>query len=1078
MGAYNGFYGESEVELSYDDEGKRQSFHAMSAKDAYVLCMRKKGKVDLFYMEQISGINTDQLIEELSGIVIFPDPEVYEATNSYEKCFVSRQQYLRGNLIRKLEIARLINEKIGLFDATVTLLEENIPDQVDPEDIHVNLGSTWIPVRYISSFVQELLGLAGAPRVEYNEYLGKWTIQTLFEPAFMMNHTQYGTIRMSAIQIIKYILNAKPVKVFDQVSKRDGKYGYDNVLNENETLAAQQKEKLIIEKWQAYLRENREIWQHLQELYMESYGYAMCRYDGSFLDLPGLNPDIKPYEHQKNAIARVMLSSNTLLAHEVGAGKTLEFSCGVHELIRIGQGSKAMIVVPNNTFEAAVNAYKNAYPQDEILAVYPKKDFTPRVRRKTLEKIASDEYHVIFMAYSSFDMLTMSSEYLLDKREEKIAECRAQIDLVKASATRCALEAELKRQKKAYNKYREELKDTMTSCFDKLGIDILVVDEAHNYKNITLDYSADNIVGVHNKGSRKADNLLQKVEYIQGIDGHVIFATGTPITNSLADLYVLQRYLQPNELKLCNIYHFNDWINTFCSQTHTFEIDVDSKNFRFTTRFSMFHNLPELMSLFSDVCDYYQIENSELGLPEFDGYTDVVVKKLFEQKEFIDWLAERTEKIRAREVSRSEDNLLLITVEGRKCALEIRLVLPETDVTGRETKVGVCADNVTRVYNEYPGTTQIVYCDISTPKDGFNIYDELKKELIYRGVPADEIMFIHEAKTEAQRSKIEKLFNAGKIRVLIGSTMKLGTGCNVQERLLAVHHLDVPWRPADMVQREGRIIRQGNTNEKVYVFRYVTEGSFDAYTWQILENKQRFIAQFLSGSLSGVHRDESDCADTVLSRAEIKALAIGNPLIKERVEVSNELEHARINQKQKRKELVRLKDLINSYPAQIEKRKIMIRNARYDHTNYKARKQVVTMEERISFGEELLYALAKNTMRDKDRRFCHYQGFAVILPRRMKPEKPYVILQRQNSNRYTVKMDGDKALGCSKRLDYFLEHLGDTVAFHENKLREMQLELKNAKESYAKGNEFNMEVESLVRKLSMIDKKLEKGESS
>lgn len=1079
-----GFYGEDyygeEEELDLYADSSETAIIAnpnMSADDAFVYCMNEKGYVDLNYMAAISGRDMDYLIEELNGKAICPDPAVFDATLNYEGCFTTVQQYLKGNLISKYETVRHINDKYGIFDETEELLRKALPEAVDPEEIHMNLGASWIPEKYVASFIGFILDTIAPPRVEYNEYMGKWITEQTTTPNYVKNNYEYGTLRMPAMRIITNALNAKPVKVYDQVPRTDGRDGYDNVLNKQETLAAQQKLKLILDRWADYVHGNPSLERSLQEIYMDSYGYNLCRYDGSFLRLPGLNPTVKPYKHQRDAIARVVLNHNTLLAHEVGSGKTLEYMCGVHELIRMGLGHKALIVLPNTTFDSAVNTYKELYENDNILAIYPKKHFTPAERVGALAKMKRDEYQVIFMAYSSFDMLTLSPEYSFKKKEKQLRECKYQMDAAKQYSTKRALESEMKKLQKAINKYKEEFNYSETACFDELGVDILVVDEAHNYKNITLDNKTDSIVGVHNTGSKKADNMLEKVEYIQDINGYVIFATGTPITNSMADLYVLQRYLQPGELKLCSIYHFNDWINTFASQTHSFEIDVDSKNYRYTTRFSKFHNLPEIMSIFSDVCDFYQIGNGELGLPDFEGYTDILVDKSEDQKIYIDDIAERTENIRAHKVSRKDDNLLLITVDGRKCALDIRLVNPEAEVCSDETKVSVCAHQMAKLYSENLGTTQIAFSDISTPKEGFNIYDELKKELVKLGIPAYEIKFIHEAKTESQRNKLEKAFNEGKIRILIGSTMKLGTGSNVQEKLIAVHHLDVPWRPADMVQREGRIIRQGNTNKKVYVYRYCTEASFDAYTWQILENKQRFIAQFLSGSLSSVHRDESDCADTVLSYAEIKALAIGNPLIKERVEVANELEHAKINHRQKRKELINLQELLGSLPTQIDKRIGLIKNAKMDMIVYKKNKQSITMEEREMFGEELLYALAHNVMEEKERLFETYQDFDVVLPKHMKSDKPYVVLKRKNSNIYHVEM-GDKPLGCSKRLDYFLDHLGETVKRHEDALEDLYKQKRNAEKSLADGNEFELEVDRLVAKLADIDKQLEEDKAS
>ncbi len=1046
----------------------------MSAEDAYVYSMRQKARVDLDYMSSISGLAMDELVNALAGDAIFPDPKKYDVTQDFYGCFTSRQQYLRGNLIKKYAEARELNDKYGLiFDDTVKLLHDNLPDMVDASEIHMNLGSTWIPPMYVADFVQNLLGMSVVPRIDYTSTLGKWVLETVSKPNYIKNTYTYGTSRITAIGIIKNILNAKPVRVFDQVYKNNS-YAPENVLNQPETLAAQNKEKLIIDAWNDYIHTNSRIEQALQEQYMDSFGYSICKYDGSFLNLPGLNPSVTPYKHQKDAIARIVLNNNTLLAHEVGSGKTLEFSCGIHELLRLGLGHKAMIVVPNNTFESTVNAYKELYSEDRLLAVYPRRDWVPDKRSQTIAKIKSNDYAIIVMTYSSFDMLNLTPVRRIKNKNDELSECRRQCMTTHNYSTMKALQSKIHKLEKDIEKLKENLNYGATSCFDELGVDILVVDECHNYKNITLSNMTDSIVGVHNLGSKKADNMLEKVEYIQSKSGHVIFATGTPITNSLADLYVIQRYLQPVALKACNIFHFNDWINTFCSQTQSFEVDVDTKNYRFTTRFSKFHNLPELMALASDVIDFYQIANGELGLPSFEGYTDSLIKKSAIQKKFIDILSDRTEAIRTHEVSRKEDNLLKIVVEGRMCALDPRLVVPNVVIgNDDDCKVRRCADNMANIYYGHPGTTQIAFSDISTPKDSFNIYDELKSELILRGVPESEIAFIHDATTEAKRNRMEKRFNAGEIRILIGSTMKLGTGCNVQERLKAVHHLDVPWRPSDVTQREGRIIRQGNTNSEVFIYRYVTEASFDAYIWQILENKQRFISQFLSGSLSGVHRDETDCADAVLDYAEIKALAIGNPLIKERVEVSNQLEHAKINSRQKTKNLLNLQCILVSIPGRKKTRESLIKKARMDLIYYRQYKQSIPREERVMFGEELLLALKNNVLKDEERVFDTYQGFKVILPAKMLPERPQVILSYAGT--YTVDMDGDKPLGVCQRLDYALDHLQDTIRSHEDALLDLEQQRCQAQSDIDKGNEFELLVETLTKRLEEIDKLLKVG---
>ena len=800
----------------------------------------------------------------------------------------------------------------------------------------------------------------------------------------------------------------------------------------------------------------------------------MSRFDGSYLKLEDANPDITLYPYQKDAIAHGLFKKNMLLAHCVGAGKTWIYDSVVHESLRLGLSTKALIVVPNATLESASKAYKEIYKDDKILVIHPKKEFKPANRKKTIEDIKSDKYQVIFMAYSSFDMLSMSKEYVLNQQMEYVRELTDQERNVQTRRMDGYYSSAIKRAWDVYTKLEEEYVETECTCFDKLGIDHIVVDEAHNYKNLYIYSGFDNIVGLNTNGSKKADKLLEKIDYIHDIDGRVIMATGTPITNSLAELFVFQRYLQPTELKLANIYHFTDWIATFAQESTNFEVDVDSVNGKFATRFSSFHNLPELMAILSDVIDFYQANPDDETLPIFNGYQDVVVKKNRAQTKYIANIAKRTELIRAGRVARTQDNLLKVTVQGRMAATDIRLVDKDADCGDEDNKAKVCATYMAKLYHENPETTQIAFSDIGTPKEEFNLYDELKSELIKKGVKPEEIAYIHDADSDAKREKLEKQFNQGTIRILIGSTQKLGTGVNVQSKLLAVHHLDVPWRPADMVQREGRIIRQGNLNDEVFIYRYITEASFDAYTYQLLESKQKFISQFLSGALSAAHRDETDCTDIVLSYAEVKALAIGNPLIKERVEVSNLLEHAKINQRAKRKELVHLVELVEGMPDRIRKAEDMVNRCIVDMEIYENAKEPLSRDFRVELGEELMSQLAANIMQDRDSLYTEYQGFGIWFPKHMKADEPYVVLHIPGGNRYTVNMDfRSSGLGCAMRLDYLLNHLGDRLDKYKSNLDDLHKQLNQAIADLEQGNPYDEEVGALAKRLDDIDKKLE-----
>ncbi|MEF2883786.1 MAG: helicase-related protein, partial [Ruminococcus sp.] len=539
----------------------------------------------------------------------------------------------------------------------------------------------------------------------------------------------------------------------------------------------------------------------------------------------------------------------------------------------------------------------------------------------------------------------------------------------------------------------------------------LFVDEAHNFKNISINSRSDGIVGFRSKGSKTSDEMLQKVHFVN----RSVFSTGTPLTNSIADLYTLMTYLQPEQLKFRNIETFDMWINTFGERESDFELDVGHK-LRPVTRFSTFHNLTELMDMFSLVCNFHYEDGGE-EIPEA-VYSNVTLQKTDEQEEYIKNLGERTELIRQHLVSRKEDNLLKITTDGRKCALDMRLTDPYQSGGG---KIEACAEEIWQLYRHYDGKSQVVFSDIGTPKEGFNVYNELKETLAELGVPRDEIAFIHEAKSERQRARLFEAVNEGRIRVIIGSTEKLGVGVNIQKNLIALHHLSIPWRPSDVEQREGRILRRGNSCEKVFIYRYITEGTFDGYSWQLLENKQKFIAGFLSGT-SAVN-SVRDISDTVLTYAEVKALAIGNKLIKKRVDTANRLEHLRISSRQRERQLAELKQMVDAFPEKIRRPKEYVDHIRLDYTYYTHNKIQISREERQAFGEELIEALKQKS--SEPRFFDKYKGFRVELPADMPPEHPYIYLVSITWERYYVEIDMQKPLGCSQRLDFTLDHLDE-----------------------------------------------------
>lgn len=1065
----------NEIELFYEDEVcEPEEMKGASSDEVLIACLNKLGRVDLVQMKKCSGKTYEELILDLRGSAIFQDPSEFRDDEhwSIEKGWLLRAQYCCGNLHRKLQIALKMNEKFpGCFDENVAALTKMLPLSLNLEEIHASPGAPWIPADLYSQFAKEILHLETAPIILFHKELRIWQVIPPDEAKKSVANTMiYGTHRLSALKILELTMNARTVKVYGDGSSYV--WNDDRVLNKEATLAAQEKQNALIRAFNQWIRADETRRLRLEECYNDAFaGYGVSPYDGSFLTFPDLNPNVVFLSHQRNAVARILLGSEyLLLAHDVGTGKTYEMCAGVHELYRMGLSKKNLVVVPNNVLKATVDTHRYLYPNDKILAVFPK-DFTPKKRNETLLRIRDGDFVAVFMAYSSFDMIVMSKDYWIRKMT---AEKNALTKAI-ANATHKAQKHLLERQKEALTKklseYAVKAFDPPWLPFDKLGIETLVVDEAHNYKNIPLNTKADNIVGMHTEGSKKCKEMLEKSKVVKKL----IFATGTPLTNSLADLFVLQTYLQPKELKFQGTDSFDLWLNTYGERETTFEVDVDSKHLRAVTRFSSFHNLTELMALFSIVCDFHKMDETDEELPLFQGHRNVCVPKNQAQAEYIKTLSERADKIRSHQVKRGEDNLLKITTDGRKCALDVRLVTPDAALSkGEENKVKVCARNIFELYCKKPDTCQAVFSDIGTPKAAFNVYDSLKEELEKLGIPEEHIAFVHDATGEGARARLFSAINRGTVRVIIGSTAKLGVGVNVQEHLVALHHLSVPWRPADMVQREGRIIRRGNCCKEVFIYRYITEGSFDSYSWQLLENKQRFISSFLSGI--GTVRDADDVADVVLNYAEAKALAIGNPLIKKRVETANHLERTRISCRQRQKQLIDLRSVVDHTPAELARLRRLHRITSLDVMLYQKFKEAIPREERMAFGEELLEAIMENHMKNTERVFDTYQGFDVILPANMDREKPHVFLRSENGGTYTIEMETEKPLGCAMRLDHLLENLSHRVLSLEEQLRQTKQRGEEALADLERGNEYQEKVALLEEELAHIDRCLNSKE--
>ena len=880
-------------------------------------------------------------------------------------------------------------------------------------------------------------------------------------------HT-YGTSRMPALYILERTLNMKTVAVTDEVICHTNASGVKRVINKSETLLALEKQQKMIKAFQRWVWKDDKRKKRLEIIFENNFSCVRRRiFDGSFLDFPTMSPSVNLYPHQKNAVARILFSPNTLLAHDVGSGKTYIMIAAGMELKRMGLSRKNLYVVPNNIVGQWEKLFSVMYPDSKLLCVEPK-NFTPTKRESVLEQIRDEDFDGIIMAYSCFEQIPLSKDFYTEQLQEtldKISEL--------ASNTNKAT-SKLERKKEAVRKALSSLELAMDNMydivyFDELGITRLFVDEAHNYKNVPIETKVDKVLGISSKSSKKCRDMMDKVRLVQKQNngGGVVMATGTPITNSITDAFVMQKYLQSGELGMLDLQSFDSWIGMFAERVTEFEIDVDTSSYRLATRFAKFHNLPELTALLSSIADFHQVDSS-VGIPDFDGYKDALISKTSEFATYLNDISARAELVRKGIVSRNDDNMLKITTDGRKAALDMRLVEPNTSFT-YQSKVARCAENVFDIYCETQSdkSTQLIFCDSSTPKSGFNVYDEVKRLLIGMGVPSEEIAFIHDAGTESKREKLFSRLRSGDVRILIGSTFKLGLGVNIQNKLIALHHLDVPWRPADMTQREGRILRQGNENKKVYIYRYITEGSFDAYSWQLLETKQRFISGLLSGSLT--ERSGSDIESTVLDYAQVKALAVGNPLIKERVETSNELTRYLALQRKAIDNHIRMEKELMELPARIKHQKDLIEKCECDIEFYRSNRKEYSKEERKDIRQKLFSAVKGNVLMRSETPSITYQGFQIVLPANMTAEKPYIWLQK--NGRYYVEL-GDTEIGGLIRIDNYLDSLDKQLEKLNEGLTDLCGRQDALKAEITKKEDYTDRIEKIKQRLEKLDRKL------
>lgn len=1072
----------------FNRDVRTQGVHADSISDGLVYSLSNLGRVDIEYISSITGEDYKTVIGALKGS-IYQNPETWG--ECFYKGWETSEEYLSGNMMRKWKAAKDANKEYnGYFADNIRAIEKVLPPTVATKDIYVTLGSPWVPADVIDDFIEYLLGDWRRYwysindeedfHTKHDELTGTWEIpfKSRYNHDVKVTRT-YGTDRINALHILERTLNMKSVAVTDEVVCNTNSSGKKRVINQSETILAIEKQNKMIKAFQKWVWEDERRKERLEVIFENNFSCVRRRiFDGSFLRFPDMSPAINLYPYQKDAVARILFTPNTLLAHDVGAGKTYVMIAAAMEMRRMGLSEKNMFVVPNNIVGQWKNIFYAMYPSANILCVEPK-SFAPSKRESVLERIRDEDFDGIIIAYSCFEQIPLSKEYyqnqLIDE-QELIAEIAGK----KNKAT-----SRLKKKQEAVSKALSELAVAMDDLyngvyFDDLGITRLFVDEAHNFKNVPIETKADKVLGISASGSKKCQDMMDKVRMVQKKnDGAgVVFATGTPITNSITDAFIMQMYLQSGELAMLDLQSFDSWIGMFAERSTEFEIDVDTSSYRLATRFSKFHNLPELTSLLSSIADFHQVDTS-VGIPQIDGYADALVSKTNEFADYLKDISQRAEDVRKGYVSRKDDNMLKITTDGRKAALDLRLVDPNAMFT-YQSKIARCVENVADIYFRTTAqkSVQIIFCDTSTPKTGFNIYDEVKTMLQSKGIPADKIAFIHDAETEAQRNAMFAEVRNGDIRVLLGSTFKLGLGVNIQDKLIALHHIDVPWRPADMTQREGRILRQGNTNSKVQLFRYITEGSFDAYSWQLLETKQRFITGLLSGSLT--ERSGTDIEDTVLDYAEVKALAVGNPLVKERVETANELSRYLTLQRKLVESRIRMEKELLEMPGKKSNQENNIVGCEADIAYYTGWKQANpapsdnkvkkdVAEKRKQLRDYIHSSLMGYVLEPKEKILMTYRGFEIILPVNMTREKPYVWLKR--NGRYYVEL-GDTNTGNLIRIDNFLDDLQTHLDKLNKGLAKLWERERQLKEELRKEESFSDEIENCRQKLEKLDKKL------
>ena len=1113
--------------------------HVDTSLEALVLSMSEKGYVDFEYMENLTGKDRPTLIEELRGEIylnIREEQNFYRplsfnledgdlpfacanGSNSYKYGYVTKDEYLSGNIRDKIAIVdsylakrrqterelphlgyaedgkekELISYEMNRLEYQKAELTKVLPKELEASEINVRLGATWIPIKDIEKFIFETLKTPGYAKwdikVKFSNLTSEWNVEGKSrDRGNDLAEMTYGTSRVNAYKLIEDALNLKETKVFDQIVNSDG--SKTSVLNKKETLLAGQKQELLKEEFKNWIFNDQERRNRLVKLYNEHFNSIRNReYDGSNLSFEGMNTKIELRPHQKNAIARSLYGGNTLLAHVVGSGKTFEMVASAMESKRLGMCSKSLFVVPNHLTGQIGREFMQLYPSANIM-VADKKDFEPKNRKRFIGRIATGEYDAVVIGHTQFEKIPMSKDYQEKHIQDQIDEIINYVEEYKHDRNQNFTVKQLEKTKKKLETRLEKLNDDFKKddviTFEELGVDKLFIDEAHNYKNLYLYTKMRNVAGIGQSEAFKSSDMFMKCRYMDEMTGGkgIVFATGTPVSNSMTELYTMQRYLQYESLKKNNLEHFDSWASTFGETQSAFELSPEGTGYRVKTRFSKFYNLPELMSMFKEVADIQTADMLNLPTPEAH-YEVIKTLPSEEQKEILKSLSERADDVRNRVVESDEDNMLKITNDGKKLALDQRLINPLLP-DNPDSKVNVCVKNVFAIWDKTKKdrSTQLLFSDMSTPKgDGeFNIYDDIREKLVAMGIPKEEIAFIHEANSDKQKDELFAKVRKGEIRILMGSTQKMGAGTNVQNKLIALHDLDVPWRPADLEQRAGRIVRQGNENKEVNIYRYVTENTFDAYLWQTIENKQKFISQIMTSKTPV--RVAEDVDESSLNYAEIKALATGDPKIKEKMDLDNEVTKLKMLEANFKSNRYRLEDKVaKNYPEEITRTEKLIEAVKKDMANVEPKAEgeekftsITIKDERIFdkkiAGEKLLEAI-KTVKINESKMIGKY--------RNMDLEVSYNFFTNEHNFSLNGAAKHSGELGTSAdgniiRLDNALEKMPEKLKRLEEKLTSTKEQLENAKEELKKPFEKADELKNKVLRLAELNKLLDMGE--